>query len=156
MNVNLLIISYKGLIRETTIKNFNEDALYKKCCFKNNDYFKNHYSWDIEYNDKEYTIKLFGKNNGRVNLLNTFEFPSYINTDIYGKCIILCTERNGNLITNANLTIEMWELIIPIIKKKYSNKNNRELIDFVDHENGDNINDKLYSIELTEDSYIEY
>ena len=93
MTVNVLVVDKTGKIKETTIKTYNEQDLYKKAGFKSSDGFKCHITWNIgTLNNKTYNISVYGKTDGRANQENKYEFPPPIdNTLFFNSCIIINT-----------------------------------------------------------------
>lgn len=106
---NVLIIEKLGSLKELNIKKYNEEELYKKAGFKNNDGFKNVHSWNIVVKDKSYIISVYGKTNGRAGQENKFEFPPPIdNTLFFGNCI-LTNQNDQNEI--QDLSKSEWDAI---------------------------------------------
>lgn len=88
----IIIVEKLGTIKELVVKSFTEDSLYKKAGFKSPDGFKMHSKWDIEMNNKLYSIRLFGKTNGRGTQENKYEFPSPAdNILLFGNCVLINT-----------------------------------------------------------------
>jgi hypothetical protein len=104
-----LIVQKDGNIKETSVKQFVENELYKKAGFRTNDGFKLHAMWTVEnVKNTTYNIHVYGKTDGRANQENKYEFPPPIdNTLFFGNCIIL--NKNGEAL--ENLTVSEWELI---------------------------------------------
>ena len=107
--VSILIIDKNGSIKESNIKNYNEDELYKKGGFKSSTDFKKHCVWkNIKINNKNYTINVYGKIVGRANSENKYEFPPPIdNTLFFGSCVIV-NVNNDNV---DNLYLKEWKCI---------------------------------------------
>ena len=104
-----LIVQKDGNIKETTVKQFSEEDLYKKAGFRTSDGFTLHATWPVEnVNHKNYNIQVYGKTDGRANQENKYEFPPPIdNTLFFGSCIIL--NRVGNVV--SDLTETEWTAI---------------------------------------------
>ena len=104
-----LIVQKDGNIKETTVKQFAEEDLYKKAGFRTSDGFALHATWSVEnVNRKNYNIQVYGKTDGRANQENKYEFPPPIdNTLFFGSCIIL--NRVGDVL--SNLTATEWSAI---------------------------------------------
>jgi hypothetical protein len=104
-----LIVQKDGNIKETTVKQFSEEDLYKKAGFRTSDGFALHATWLVEnVNHKNYNIQVYGKTDGRANQENKYEFPPPIdNTLFFGNCIIL--NRVGNVV--SDLTETEWAAI---------------------------------------------
>ena len=104
-----LIVQKDGNIKETTVKQFAEEDLYKKAGFRTSDGFALHATWSVDnVNHKNYNIQVYGKTDGRANQENKYEFPPPIdNTLFFGNCIIL--NRVGNVV--SDLTETEWTAI---------------------------------------------
>ena len=104
-----LIVQKDGNIKETTVKQFTEEDLYKKAGFRSSDGFALHATWSVEnVNHKNYNIQVYGKTDGRANQENKYEFPPPIdNTLFFGNCIIL--NRVGDVV--SDLTETEWAAI---------------------------------------------
>ena len=48
--VKVVIIEKKGAIKESLIKNFSKETLYKKCGFRKNTDFKSRAKWKLSEN----------------------------------------------------------------------------------------------------------
>jgi len=107
-SVTVLSIEKNGEVKEVVIKNYNETELYKKAGFKTGDGFKCYTTWDLELDEKLYSISVFGKTKGRANQENKYEFPPPIdNTLFFGNCIIV----NKNDDSPVNINLKEWESI---------------------------------------------
>jgi hypothetical protein len=107
-SVTVLSIEKNGGVKEIMIKNYNESELYKKAGFKTGDGFKCYTTWDLELDEKQYSISVFGKTKGRANQENKYEFPPPIdNTLFFGNCIIV----NKIDDSPANINAKEWESI---------------------------------------------
>ena len=109
MSLTILIIDKTGKIKETTIRTFNEDDLYKKAGFKSGDGFKCYTMWNIEkLNGKSYNISVYGKLSGRANQENKYEFPPPIdNLLFFNSCVI--TNTINNIV--VSLSLNEWTSI---------------------------------------------
>jgi len=110
MSFNILIVEKSGIIKETSLKSYNETELYKKAGFKTRDDFKCRAQWNIDsLNNKSYYISVFGKITGRANQENKYEFPPPIdNTLMFGNCIISNKDKNNS---PCSITEEEWETV---------------------------------------------
>ena len=105
MNAIVLIVEKNGNIKEQTIKNFQEEELYKKAGFKTPEDFSCKTTWKVEVSKKQYSINLYGKTTGRANQENKYEFPPTVdNTLFFGGCILLNT-------VDYKLSVNEWEAI---------------------------------------------
>lgn len=108
-SVRLLVVEKNGTIKESVLKNWNEDDLYKKAGFKNGEGFKLATTWKVDdINKKSYIIRVYGKTNGRANQENKYEFPPPIDeTLFFGSCLIV-NMRNDQPVS---LTSAEWTCI---------------------------------------------
>ena len=89
---SILIIEQNGDIKETKVKVFDEDSLYKKAGFKTDTGFKSHVIWKITDTMK---VKVYGRTSGRANSENKYDFPPPIdNTLFFGKCLVVKIEND--------------------------------------------------------------
>jgi|UniRef100_A0A6C0IRZ7 hypothetical protein len=90
-SVRLLVVDKNGTIKESVLKNWDEDELYKKAGFKNSQGFALATTWNIgEINKKSYSIRVYGKTDGRATQENKYEFPPPIDeTLFFGSCLIV-------------------------------------------------------------------
>jgi hypothetical protein len=104
----ILIVDKTGNIKESNIKQFSEDELYKKAGFKSNNGFQEFITWDITINEVKYAVALYGKTTGKANTENKYEFPPPAdNTLFFGNCILV--NKVNHIATN--LTEKEWTMI---------------------------------------------
>jgi len=108
-SIRLLIVEKNGTIKESVLKNWNEDELYKKAGFKSDQGFKLATTWKVDdINKKSYTINIYGKTDGRANQENKYEFPPPIDeTLFFGSCLIMNMHNDKP----ASLTSAEWTCI---------------------------------------------
>lgn len=108
-SIRLLIVEKNGTIKESVLKNWNEDELYKKAGFKSGQGFKLATTWKVDdINKKSYTINVYGKTDGRANQENKYEFPPPIDeTLFFGSCLIVNMHND----TPKSLTTAEWTCI---------------------------------------------
>ena len=107
MPSTILIVEKLGNIKETTVKTYNEENLYKKAGYKTAEGFQCHAQWNIEeLKGKSYSISVYGKITGRANQENKYEFPPPIdNTLFFGNCVIVNKTEDGSA---ANISEDEW------------------------------------------------
>ena len=108
-SVRLLVVDKTGTIKESVLKTWNEEELYKKAGFKNGQGFKLATTWKVDdINKKSYTINVYGKTDGRANQENKYEFPPPIDeTLFFGSCLIVHMKGDEP----ASLTTAEWTCI---------------------------------------------
>jgi len=89
-NLGILIIDKTAIITPQTIKEYNEAELYKRCGFTKSDGFKKQTEWTKKIDGVKYSIAVYGKNIGKANYENKYEFPPPIDTQLFfGKCALV-------------------------------------------------------------------
>jgi hypothetical protein len=108
-SVRLLVVEKNGTIKESVLKTWNEEELYKKAGFKNGQGFELATTWKVDdINKKSYTINVYGKTDGRATQENKYEFPPPIDeTLFFGSCLIV-NMRNDKPVS---LTSAEWTCI---------------------------------------------
>ena len=105
----IVIIEKNKTLKETKIRQFSLENLFKKANLKSNKDFMNRHTWKI----KDQYISLYAKNSGRANNENTYELPPPIDSQLYfGKMLLV--KHTEEQISNSNvvdLTIEEWEKV---------------------------------------------
>lgn len=82
--IKILIIN-NDIIKESNIKSLDDDNMYKKLGYKNN----NNFSLIKSYKNKDNHINIYGKNSGAQNLLNTNSVLINNNLTVYGKALVV-------------------------------------------------------------------
>ena len=106
---NIVIVEKNNTLKETKVREFSLENLFKKANLKSNKDFMNRHTWKI----KDQYISLYAKNSGRANNENTYELPPPIDSQLYfGKMLLV--KHTEEQISNSNvvdLTIEEWEKV---------------------------------------------
>jgi hypothetical protein len=111
--LDIIIIERLGSIKTTSIKDFKQEELYKKCGFKKSSDFNKQIEWSVKCEGKKYFIQVFAKTEGRANLENKYDFPPPIDKKLfYGSCAIVgqIKKEDGNKIY-TNLSVPLWKKI---------------------------------------------
>lgn len=124
--VDTLVFNYNGTIKDIKI---NEDLinnnkidilnLCKLCNFRKIINFDILYDNTILYNKKVYKIQIWGRNTGKINVLNKNELP--VNNNIFGNCIMLCYNNNKLI----SLTLDFWNILKSNIDNNIKIDNNK-------------------------------
>lgn len=134
------MIEILKILKDSSIKIENIDEsdisnnLFKKCSFRKNDNFVNIYN--INY--KNYIFEVWGKNKGKENQVNNFNFNKYFSSKIYGDCIILL---KNNIYVNFDILI--WQKLFET-----------EINEIESSSEENDSDDEFNSIELNEESFI--
>ena len=105
----ILCVEKLGSIKEVKVKNVLEDELYKKAGLKTGQDFKQHATWKVTVNKKNYNMCVYGKTKGRANTENKYDFPPPVdNTLFFGNCIIVCKDDDDSIVS---VTTSEWNKI---------------------------------------------
>jgi hypothetical protein len=103
----VLIINKDGKVKESKIKTYCEESLFKKVGLKSSIDFKLQHTYQILLGDDTHLVSVFGKTSGKSNSVNKYEFPPPVdNILFYGSCILVKTCN----VTNAkyDLNLKLW------------------------------------------------
>jgi len=101
-------VSKSGEIKETNIKNFDVETLYKKAGYKTGDGFIKQTEWGLEVLDTQYNIEIYAKTSGRAGQENKYEFPPPVDTTLFFGTVILINMVDG---IPVDLFQEEWSKI---------------------------------------------
>lgn len=109
-NLSVIIVEKTGTLKTTTIKEYKEDELYKKCGFKKPEGFSKQTDWCIKMDGKKYMVSLFAKSDGKANAENKYDFPPPVDTVLYfGSCALVAKIKDtGSEDIFVSLTLELW------------------------------------------------
>ena len=108
MSFSIIVVEKLGSLKEITLKTLEEKELYKKAGFKSAEGFQLQTEWGANVNDKQYSISMYGKTDGRAGQENKYEFPPPIDTTLFFGACVLVNKVNGK---PANLTVPEWKNI---------------------------------------------
>jgi hypothetical protein len=110
VNLGILIVEKGGSIKDTLVKEYKENELFKKCGFKKEDGFVKQTTWSsVKINGVKYTVDLYGKTEGKANTENKYDFPPPVdNTLFFGSCALVCRNEESKMIS---LSLELWNKI---------------------------------------------
>ena len=107
---SILIVEKGGNLKSLSVKDYQEDELFKKCGFKKADGFSKQTDWTIKLSGSKYIVSAYGKTEGKANGENKYDFPPPIdNVLFFGSCALVCHKVEGSTITICNLTLDLWE-----------------------------------------------
>lgn len=99
----IILIEKSGEIKETTIKNYDEAELYKKCGFKSAAGFEMAHVWIAEFNSVEYKLCVYGKTKGKAGSENKYEFPPPLDSTLFfGACVAVLKTAVDNVLVNMS------------------------------------------------------
>ena len=110
VNLGILIVEKGGSIKDTVVKEYKENELFKKCGFKKEDGFVKQTTWaSVKINGVKYIVDLYGKTEGKANTENKYDFPPPVdNTLFFGSCALVCRNEESKMIS---LSLELWNKI---------------------------------------------
>ena len=105
----ILIVDKGGSLKNINVKDFKIEELYKKCGFKKPDNFIKQTEWKVKYNKIQYFVEVYGKETGRANFENKYDFPPPLDNKLFfGSCAILAYNIDKNEKKYTDLPVEMW------------------------------------------------
>ncbi len=108
--LTIVLVDKTGELKALTVKDYKEDELFKKCGFKKNDGFAKQTEWPVKFNGQKYSIMMYGKDDGKANMENKYDFPPPVdNKLLFGCCVLVGQIRDdNNKKTLINLSVELW------------------------------------------------
>jgi len=141
----IIVIDKNGNIKETNIKEYKENELFKKANFKSSEGFLLQTTWDILLDDKTYHISVYGKTNGKAGQENKYEFPPPIDSVLFfGGCVLTNMSKSGSIL---DLRVSEWHSIYDKLMDGFEDLHDNE----DDDEQEEDINDIG---PLTKDGYV--
>ena len=127
--VKLILVNKNSVLKETIVKNFQEDMLYKKCNFRNANNFGKVNTYSLKHEGNDIFISVYAKNIGRANTENKYELPPpIIDKELYfGNMLILKHKDETITALNVqNLTQLEWEKIYEKLMGGFEDLNDEE------------------------------
>jgi hypothetical protein len=107
--LTIVIVEKSGDLKSTTIKDFKEEDLFKKCGFKKGEDFVKQNDWTVRTGGKKYVISVYAKTDGRANSENKYDFPPPIDSTLFfGSCAIVAKDGNS---AYTDLSVDLWNKI---------------------------------------------
>lgn len=104
--VLVVIVEKTGVLKELNLKDNNVENLYKKAGFKSDKGFEEQTTWKI---NKECSIVLYGKCDGRAGQENKYDFPPPVdNALFFGSCVLIHKNKSKEM---ADLNVPLWKVI---------------------------------------------
>jgi hypothetical protein len=121
---NIVIIEKNGDMKNMNIKSFAASDLFKKAGFKTPANFDCHTVWNIQYNNKDYSIELHAKNTGRANQENKYEFPPPVDKILFfGSCVLINRKTPSEI---DDLYVNDWKNICETLFGGFEDLNEEE------------------------------
>ena len=111
--LTIIIIDKCASLKTLTVKDYKVDELYKKCGFKQSSGFKLQVEWTVTIDEQKYFVQMYGKLDGKANMVNKYKFPHPIDKRLYfGACALVCMLcDDSNKKTHIKLSIDLWNKI---------------------------------------------
>ncbi len=101
-----VIVEKTGVLKEVNIKDENIENIYKKAGFKTDKGFEQQTIWKI---NKECSIVLYGKCDGRAGQENKYDFPPPVDNSLFfGSCVLVHRNKSKEWV---DLNILLWKVI---------------------------------------------
>lgn len=109
--LTIVLVDKTGELKELNVKDYKEDELFKKCGFKKADGFLKQTEWNVKFNGQKYSIMMFGKEDGKANMENKYDFPPPVDKKLlFGCCVLVGQLRDDSGAKSLfNLTSVLWE-----------------------------------------------
>ena len=109
--LTIVLVDKTGELKELNVKDYKEDELFKKCGFKKADGFSKHTEWNVKLNGQKYSIMMFGKEDGKANMENKYDFPPPIDKKLlFGCCVLVGQLRDDSGAKSLfSLTSDLWK-----------------------------------------------
>ena len=119
----IIIIDKLGTVKETNIKEYKEEDLYKKANFKSAEGFALQTTWtglslsirslsssSSSEDKKTVSVSVYGKTTGRAGQENKYEFPPPIDSVLFfGGCVLVAKSESDD--SMVDLRISSWNII---------------------------------------------
>jgi hypothetical protein len=111
--LTIIIVDKTEVMKTVTVKDYKEEDLYKKCGFKNSNGFSLQTEWDVKLEGQKYVVAMYGKLDGKSNMVNKYDWPPPVDKQLYfGSCCLVGMIRDhDNKKAFINLSIELWNKI---------------------------------------------
>jgi len=106
--VKVIIVSKGGSIKESSVKKFNEDDLYKKGGFRKSNDFSKRIKWKKSSTEN---VSLYAKDNGRAGSENKYELPPPIDKDLYFGSLVIVLHTGDDVDADSvkDFTCDEWK-----------------------------------------------
>ena len=106
MTVSVVIVNKTGVLKDRTIKQYDETVLYKEAGFKSGDGFTLQTIWKKESINRGFSVSLYAKVKGKAGQENKYDFPPPVDSVLYfGSCLLIATSPDGS---KTDLHVKDW------------------------------------------------
>ena len=139
--MNTILIVDKGCdIKESNVKNYDDNDLYKKCKFKSAENFALRAAWRVK-KYKFNIVEVWGKNKGRAGQENKYDFPPPIDKELFfGSCAIVGKSTDNEIV---DITEEEWLKIYEKLFGGFENLNDTAVLDELEEDELEDVPDHL-------------
>ena len=107
--VKIVLVKKTGELQNSFVKKHGVEDLCKKCGYKKQDNFKLQINWAVTIQNNSYNIELYGKDTGRANFENKYDFPPPVDTLLlFGDCLLLNRDKDGKV---SDLDKDEWDKV---------------------------------------------
>ena len=108
--VKVVIVSKGGVLKESSVKNFNEADLFKKGGFRKSTGFSKRIKWKKSSTEN---VSLYAKDTGRAGSENKYELPPPIDKDLYFGSLVLVLHTGDDIDSDSvqDFTCEEWKTL---------------------------------------------
>jgi hypothetical protein len=108
--MQVVLVDKSCTLKNSLIKDYKEEELYKKCGFKVATHFGKQTTWTLKLEGKKYSVSVYGKTEGKANTENKYDFPPPIdNVMFFGTCVIVAKEvKEDGSLESFSLTVDVW------------------------------------------------
>ena len=96
--VNIVIVEKSGSVIDKNVKKLKLDDLYKKCNFRKNIDFQKIHTFKVN----SYYVHIYGKDKGKANQENKFEYPPPIDNKLFFGNMVL-VKSNDSILSDDNM-----------------------------------------------------
>jgi hypothetical protein len=106
MTVSVVVVNKTGVLKDRTIKQYDETVLYKEAGFKSGDGFALQTIWKKESINRGFSVSLYAKVKGKAGQENKYDFPPPVDSVLYfGSCLLIATSPDGS---KTDLYVKDW------------------------------------------------
>ena len=115
LSLTILLIDKTGTLKNLTVKDYQEEDLYKKGGFKSASDFVLQTTWkSVKIEGKRYSVSVYGKTKGKAGGENKYDFPPPIDTTLFfGTCVLVAKveDKDKGEFEFTHLTVDLWNKI---------------------------------------------
>jgi hypothetical protein len=115
LSLTILLIDKTGTLKNLTVKDYQEEDLYKKGGFKSPSDFVLQTTWkSVKIEGKRYSVSVYGKTKGKAGGENKYDFPPPIDTTLFfGTCVLVAKveDKDKGESDFTHLTVDLWNKI---------------------------------------------